>query len=467
MHSNEPLHFDHVLLGAGQATGTLLGGLPDDASIAVVEGGDVGGTCVNTGCTPTKTLVASAKVAHMARRAADYGVATGDVRVDFPRVMDRMNRIRHAGRDGLAGFLESKPNVTLLRDWARFEGPRTLRVGERHVTGDRIYLNVGARTRTPSIPGLDDVAWLDHAGLLDLTELPEHLIVIGGSYVGLEFGQMFARFGSRITVIEAGSQLVGREDGDVAQAVKRVLEAEGIEIELGAEVSRVGRTDAGVEVVVRGSDGVRTVRGSHLLVATGRVPNSDRLGLDAAGIATDERGYVRVDDRLRTNVEGVFAIGDVNGQGAFTHTSVNDAEIVLDTMRAGTRRLSDRITTYAMFIDPPLARVGMTEKEALEKGHALLKATRPMSSINRAKEMGETQGFVKLLVDADSDLILGASILGVAGDEIINMFAAVMSSGIPCRQYRKAVLVHPTVAELMPWILDRLEPVTKPVERTA
>lgn len=296
--------------------------------------------------------------------------------------------------------------------------------------------------------------------LLELTEVPEHLIVIGGSYIGLEFGQMFARFGSQVTVIEAAPQIMFREDADVAKAVQRILTAEGLTFEVGAKISRLQPSDAGgVVVVLDGAAGEKTIRGSHLLIAAGRVPNSDRLHLETAGIETDERGFIVVDDHLRTNVEGVFALGDVNGKGAFTHTSVHDAEIVLDSNKGGTRKLSDRIVTYAMFTDPPLGRVGMTEAEALNKGHRVLKATREMRQINRAREMGETDGFVKLLVDADTDLILGASILGVNGDEIINMFAAFMYSNLPCHSYRKVVLVHPTVSELMPWILDDLRPV--------
>lgn len=452
--------FDHVIVGAGQTVGVLASGLPEDESIAVIEGGQVGGSCINYGCTPTKTLVASARVAHMARRAGEYGVATGEVGIDFARVMARMNELRHGSRDGLERMLVSRENVSLVRGWARFDGPRTLRVGDDRIEGRRVYLNVGTRARELPIPGLDEVPWLDNVRILELEEVPEHLVVIGGSYIGLEFGQMFHRFGAEVTVLEASDQIMSREDPDVAEAARRILEAEGLRIVLGAEVREVRQAGGGVEVVFGDGDAERTVRGSHLLLAVGRVPNSDRLGLDAAGVETDERGYVRVDDRLRTTAEGVWALGDVNGEGAFTHTSVNDAEILLDDLQGGSRRLSDRIPIYAMFIDPPLGRVGLSEREALAKGHRVLRATREMRTINRAREMGETQGFVKLLVDADTDLILGASILGVGGDEIINMFAAFMYSGLPCQRYRKAVLVHPTVSELMPWILDGLEPVT-------
>lgn len=456
-----PTHFDHVLIGTGQATGTLVAGLPSTESIAVVEGGRVGGTCVNTGCTPTKTLVASAKVAHMVRRSADYGVRVDGVSVDFGAVMARMNETRRASSDGLASWLRRLEHVTMFEGWARFEGPKTVRVGETSITGERIYLDVGGRARVPEIHGLPDVPWLDNARILELDALPEHLIVLGGGYVGLEFGQMFRRFGADVTLLEAGERLVLREDEDVSQAVRDVLEGEGIVVRTEAQAARVGRDGVGAAdgVAVTLESG-EVVRGSHLLVAVGRVPNSDRLDLGAAGIATDERGFVEVDDRTMTNVDGVFALGDVNGRGAFTHTAVNDAEIALDALRGGSRRLPDRIPVFAMFTDPPLARVGLTKRDAIERGHRVLEATRAMARISRAKEMGETQGFVRLLVDADTDLILGATIFGVHGDEVINMFAAFMYSGRPCRDYRKSVLAHPTVSELMPWILDDLKPAT-------
>ncbi len=451
-------NFQHVILGTGQATGTLLGDLlPTGDSIAVIEGDRIGGTCVNTGCTPTKALVASARVAHMMRRAPEYGVQPNGVEIDFETVRARMNAIRD--NTGMATWIRSAESVSLFEDWGRFEGPRQIRVGDESITADRIYINAGARPRVPEIPGLDAVPWLDNSRVLELTEVPEHLIILGGSYVALEFGQIFRRFGSRLTVIERGPQLVFREDADVAESIKDILELEGIEFCLDSSARRVAPDDAGVAVtIVQGGD-ERLLTGSHFLVAVGRVPNSDLLNLEAAGIQLDERGFIEVDDFCRTSAEGVFALGDINGHGAFTHTSVKDAEIVLDQMRGGTRRLSDRIPVYGLFIDPALGRVGLTEKEAIAKGHNVTKATRPMSAINRAKEMGETLGFAKLLVDGDTDQILGAAILGPGGDEIINMFAAYMYSGLPCSSYRKSVLVHPTVSELMPWMLDTLEPV--------
>lgn len=451
--------FDHVLVGTGQAAATLLSGLPGDASIAVIEGDKVGGTCVNDGCTPTKTLVASAKVAHQARRAADYGVRTGETSVDFAAVMARMNRVRESSRESLTKFLEGDERITLIRGWAAFEAPKTLRVGARRIAGERIYLNVGARARVPEIEGLDDVPWLDNTRLLELDALPEHLIIVGGSYVGLEMAQAFRRFGSAVTVVEAGPQLMDHEDADLAETARAIFEKEGIEIVTGASLERVGPSDDGIEATYTVDGATRATTGSNLLLAVGRVPNSDRLNLDAAGIASDDRGYVTVDDRCRTSVEGVWALGDVNGRGAFTHTSVNDAEIVLDDLNDGPRRLSDRTTVYAMFVDPPLGRAGMTEKEAVAKGHRVLKATRTMDRVSRAKEMGETEGMVKLLVDADDGRFLGVAVLGVFGDEVANGFAAFMQTGATWETYRRTVLIHPTVGELMPWTLDGLAPV--------
>ena len=451
-------HFQHAILGTGQATGTLLGALlPTGDSIAVIEGDRVGGTCVNTGCTPTKALVASAKVAHTVRRAPEYGVQPNGIEIDFEAVRARMNRIRDNA--GMVSWISSAESVSLFEDWGRFEGPRQIRVGDEVITSDRIYINAGARPRVPEIPGLETVPWLDHSRFLELTEVPEHLIILGGSYIALEFAQIFRRFGARVTVLERGPQLVFREDADVAESIRDILELEDIDVCLDSSAVRVAPDGAGVAVTILQDGEERLLTGSHFLVAVGRVPNSDLLNAEAAGIQLDERGFIEVDDFCQTSAEGVFAVGDINGHGAFTHTSVNDAEIVLDQMQGGTRRLSDRIPVYALFIDPALGRVGMTEREAVAKGRRVMKATRPMSRISRAKEMGETLGFAKLLVDGDTDQILGAAILGPGGDEVINMFAAYMYSGLPCMNYRKSVLVHPTISELMPWILDTLEPV--------
>ena len=452
--------YDHIIVGTGQATGTLLGRLiPTGDRIAVLEGHKVGGSCVNYGCTPTKTLVASARVAHQVRRAGFYGIQTSDPSVDYARVRERMNEIRNGSRTGLAAWMDGADNVDLFREWGRFTGPRSIKAGAEVLTGDRIYINTGTRPSVPPLAGLEDVPWLDAERLLDLEELPSHLVILGGGYIGAELGQVYRRFGSEVTIIQLADQLMPREDADVAAAVGDFLEEEGIRILLETEALDVRETGGRIEVSVRGPSGAQRISGSHLLVAVGRRPNTERLDLGAAGIEVSDRGFVEVDDHCRTSVDGVFALGDVNGQGAFTHTSVNDAEIVLDVLFGGSRTISQRIPIYALFTDPPLGRVGLSEKAALEKGRRVLKATRPMSKISRAKEMGETTGFAKLLVDADTDHIIGAAILGPGGDEVINMFAAIMHSGIPCRNYREVVLVHPTVSELMPWVLDGLEEV--------
>lgn len=450
--------FDHIILGTGQATGTLLGRLiPTGDSIAVIEGGKVGGSCVNYGCTPTKTLVASAKAIHSARRGAFFGFETGEIKVDFGRIRERMNEMRNGSSNGLSNWMEGTENVTLLRGWGTFEGPKTIRVGDEVVEGKNIYINTGTRPFTPPIDGLDDAPWLDNARLLDLEEVPEHLIIIGGGYIGVEFGQVFKRFGAQVTIVQRDEQLMLREDFDVAEEIRKVLEEEGIRVILGANAVRMSQQGkvASLNVEVNGAEEV--IEGSHILMAIGRRPNSDRLNLDKAGVTVNQRGYIEVDDYMRTSVDGVFAVGDVNGHGAFTHTSVNDAEIVLDYLFDGDRKLSDRTPIYGLFTDPPLGRVGMSEKEALESGRKVMKATRTMTRISRAKEMGETKGFVKLLVDAETDEFLGASILGVGGDEIVNMFATAIQAGMTWKEYRKTVLAHPTVSELMPWTLDALK----------
>lgn len=449
--------YDHIILGTGQATGTLLGGLiPTGDSIAVIEAGKVGGSCVNYGCTPTKTLVASAKAIHKAKQGDFYGFNTEDITVDYKRIRERMNEIRNGSSEGLENWLVKTENVTLIKGWGKFTSEKVIEADGRILTAKNIYINTGTRPFAPPIKGLNDIPWMDSAGLLNLKELPEHLIIIGGGYIGAEFGQIYRRFGSEITIIQRDDQLMPREDRDVAEAIRNFLEDEGIQIHCGAEAESVSEKKGIISLELNSG---KTVTGSHLLVAAGRRPNSDGLNSKAAGLRISDRGFIEVDDYCRTGTEGVFAVGDVNGEGAFTHTSVNDAEIVLDVLRGGSRAISKRHTIYALFTDPPLGRVGMSEKEAIAEGKNVLKATRPMSKISRAKEMGETNGFAKLLVDADTDKILGAAVLGPGGDEIINMFAAIMHSDIPCKEYRKVVLVHPTVSELMPWVLDGLEPV--------
>ncbi|MDW3652380.1 MAG: mercuric reductase [Bacteroidia bacterium] len=450
--------YDHIILGTGQATGTLLGKLiPTGDSIAVIEGGKVGGSCVNYGCTPTKALVASAKSIYVAKRGEEFGFSTGPIEINYDRIRERMNSIRNGSSNGLTRWMENTPNVTLIREWGRFEGPKQIRVGEEVIEGKKIYINVGTRPFVPPIKGIEEVPWMDSGGVLDLEELPEHLIVIGGGYIGLEFSQIYRRFGSKVTLIQRNAQLMPREDKDIADAVEAFLKEEGIRILKGTNSLELRGKAGNIELDIEREGQKETIKGTHLLIATGRRPNSNTINLEAAGIKANEKGYIEVDDYCETNVKGVYALGDVNGHGAFTHTSVNDAEIVLDHMFGGTRSISQRIHIAGLFTDPPLGRVGMSEKEALAKGHKVLRAIRPMNRISRAKEMSEIKGFAKLLVDADTDLIIGVAILGVGGDEIINMFAAIMHSGIPCRKYREVVLVHPTVSELMPWALDGLQ----------
>ncbi len=453
-------HFDHLIIGTGQATGTLLGKLiPTKTAIGVIEAHKVGGSCVNYGCTPTKTLVASAKAFHQANRGDFYGFDTGNLNLNFAKVRERMNRIRNGSSDGLKSWMENTSNVTLIFGSAKFTDDKQVAVNGEIYTADNIYINVGTRPSAPPITGLDKVDWLDSARLLNLEKVPKHLLIIGGGYIGAEFAQVFRRFGAKVSIIQRGSQLMPREDGDVADAVKEILEEEGITVYCNATTKEITQTNdqKKVEIVVDGA--VKTLYGDQLLVAAGRMPNSDTLSLEHTKIKTNERGYIEVDNYCETAVQGVYAVGDVNGHGGFTHTAVNDAEIVLDKLFGGNRTLDGRIMIYGLFTDPPLGRVGMTEKAAIEKGIQVLKATRPMNKISRAKEMGETKGFAKLLVDAETDLIIGASILGVGGDEIINMFATIMHSNIPCRHYRKVVLVHPTVSELMPWVLDGIKEV--------
>ncbi len=453
--------FDHIILGSGQATGTLLDRLiPTGDQIAVIEGGKVGGSCVNYGCTPTKTLVASAKAFHNAQRGDEYGFSAGAVKLDYKKVKARMNEMRQGGNEGLTKWIESTSNVTLFRNWGSFEDTHTLDVGDEYIQGKHIYINTGTRATAPPLDGIDNVPWLDNSRLLDLEEVPEHLLIIGGGYIGMEFSQIFRRFGAKVTVVQFGQRIMPQEDADVSSEIQRFLEAEGVEILCNTAAKAVKQDSNGqIALSVERNGSTETLSGSHLLIAAGRKPNSDGLNLSAAGIEPAAKGFIPVDDHCKTSVEGVFAIGDVNGSGAFTHTSVHDTEVVLDYLFGGNRKLSSRIPIHGLFTDPPLGRVGMTEQEALDKGIRLKAATKPMKNINRAKEMAETKGFAKLLVNADTDMIVGATILGPGGDEIVNMFAAIMHSNVPCHEYRQVVLVHPTVSELMPWLLDGLEEV--------
>jgi pyruvate/2-oxoglutarate dehydrogenase complex dihydrolipoamide dehydrogenase (E3) component len=415
---------------------------------------------VNYGCIPTKTLVANARAAHVARRAAEFGVVIdGPIAVDMRRVKRRKDEVVRASNEGVERWLKRTENLTVYEGHARFEGPRTVRVGDQLLTAKEIFINVGGRAAVPEIPGIDQIDFWTSSDLLQIDFLPEHLVVVGGSYIGLEFAQMFRRFGSRVTVVERESRLIRREDEDVSEAVKEIIENEGIEVRVDSDCIRFARSRGAVKVGLDCAGGAPEVEGSHVLLAVGRRPNTDDLGLGQAGIEMDGRGYVRVDDRLETSVPGVYALGDVNGRGAFTHTAYNDHEIVADNLLHGaSRRVSDRIVTYGLFIDPPLGRVGMTEAEARGSGRNLLVAKRLMTRVGRAVERGETQGFMKAIVDADSQEILGAVILGVGGDEAIHTFTDTMYAGAPYTVLQRAVHIHPTVAELIPTLLGSLRP---------
>ena len=451
--------FDAIVVGAGQAGPPLAGRLTAAGrTVAVVERSLVGGTCVNYGCIPTKTLVASAHAAHVARRGAEYGVGIADVTVDMAKVKARKDRIMLGDRHGVEDWIAGMPGCTLIRGHARFVGPKTLRIDDdQTIEADQIFLNVGGRAVVPDIPGLADVEPMTNVGILELDSVPEHLVIIGGSYIALEFAQMYRRFGARVTVVEKGPRLTSREDEDVSAAIKDILEAEGITVVLGADAMRITRTGSGFELTPR--DGAAPISGTHLLVATGRRPNTDDLGLDAAGVQTDERGYVVVDDQLRTNVEGIWAMGDCNGRGAFTHTSYNDFEIVAANLLDGDpRRVSDRIPTYALYIDPPLGRAGMTVDEVRRTGRKALVGKRPMTRVGRAVEKGETQGFMKVVVDAETEQILGAAILGVGGDEVIHSILDIMTAKKPYTAISRTMHIHPTVSELVPTMLQELTP---------
>ncbi len=453
--------FDAIIIGTGQSGPALAARLSGAGmKLAVIERKLFGGTCVNTGCIPTKAMVASAYAAQLARRAAEYGVTiSGSVGVDMKRVKARKDEISGRSSRGVEQWMRGLGNGTVYQGHARFESAHTVRVNGELLEADRIFVNVGGRALVPPMPGLDQVPYLTNSSMMDVDFLPEHLIVIGGSYIGLEFGQMYRRFGSRVTIVEQGPRLIQREDRDVSQAVQDILAGEGIEIRLDAECMTARRKGERIVVGLDCASGERDVAGSHLLLAVGRVPNTDDLGLDKAGIETDARGYITVDEQLRTSVQGIWALGDCNGRGAFTHTSYNDYEIVASNLLDNEpRQLSDRIATYALFIDPPLARVGMTEAEARQSGRQVLIGTRAMTRVGRAVEKGESQGFMKVIVDADTKAILGAAILGVTGDEVIHSLLDVMYAKAPYTVVSRAMHIHPTVSELVPTLLQELRP---------
>ena len=450
--------FDAIVIGAGQAGPALAGRLTAAGmKVAVVERKLFGGTCVNTGCTPTKALVASAYAAHLARRAADYGVEVGSVRVDMKQVRARVDSIVANSRTSVEGWLGGMTGCTLIRGHARFTGGKSVAVDGEELSAPRIFINVGGRARRPDMPGVTQVRTLDNSSLLKLDYLPRHLVVVGGSYVGLEFAQIFRRLGAEVTVVEKSPRLVMREDEDVSDAIRQILEAEGIACRLDSECIRFAPRGNEIAVGLHCSHGPDEVVGSDVLLAVGRQPNTDDLGLDRAGVRTDERGFIAVDDRLATNVEGIWALGDCNGRGAFTHTAYNDFEIVAANLLDGEdRKVSQRVAAYALYIDPPLGRVGMTEAEARHSGQPLLTSKRPMTRVARAIEKGETRGFMKLVANAETGQILGAAILGTGGDEAIHGILDSLNAGVPYSALKWAVPIHPTVSELIPTLIGDL-----------
>jgi pyruvate/2-oxoglutarate dehydrogenase complex dihydrolipoamide dehydrogenase (E3) component len=450
--------FDAIVIGAGQAGPPLAARLTAAGmTVAFVERHLFGGTCVNTGCTPTKTLVASARAAHVARRAAEFGVTlSGPVGVDMRAVKARKDAVVETSRSGVEAWLKGMRGCTVFAGHARFESAREMRVGDETLSAERIFLDVGGRAVLPDMPGIEQVPALTNTTILELDVLPRHLVIVGGSYIGLEFAQIYRRFGSDVTVIEQSPRLIQREDADVSEALKNILQAEGIAVHLGAHCIRLAAHGGDIAV---GMAGGPDIVGSHLLMAVGRRPNTDDLGLDRAGVAVNARGYIAVDDELRASVPGIWALGDCNGRGAFTHTAYNDAEIVAaNLLDGGSRRVSDRIAAYALYTDPPLGRVGLTEHDARSAGHTVRVAVRPMTRVSRAVEKGETNGFMKIVVDADSDAILGAAILGVDGDEAIHGILDTMAAKATATQLRRTMHIHPTVSELVPTLLGELRP---------
>ena len=453
-------HFDAIIIGTGQAGPALAARFAAAGqTVAVIERHKFGGTCVNTGCIPTKTLVASAYAIRVARRGAEYGFDTGDVRVDIKRVKARKDEASARSNKGVEDGLRRMTNCTVIQGHARFQSSNTVVVNDEVLQAERIYINVGGRASIPDMPGIHDVPFLTNASMMDIDFVPEHLIIIGGSYVGLEFAQIYRRFGSDVTIVEMGPRLIGREDEDVSHAVRDILAAEGIGIRLNAKCISLVKRDAGVAVGLTCEDGPQEVAGTHVLLAVGRTPNTNDLGLGLAGVATDDHGYVVVDDQLQTNVPGIWALGDCNGRGAFTHTAYNDYEIVADNLFNGDhRRVSDRIQAYALYLDPPLGRCGLTDAEIRKSGRRALAAKYPMSKVSRAYEKGETQGFIKISVDAETRQILGAAILGVGGDEVIHVLLDVMYAKAPYTVIQRAMHIHPTVAEYLPVVLAKLAP---------
>ena len=453
--------YDAIIIGAGQAGPFLAQRLTASGmKVAIVERKLFGGTCVNTGCTPTKTMVASAYAAHMARRAAEFGVVVGGpVSVDMKRVKARKDGVAGESRIAVEAMLRALKNCTVYQGHASFESSREVSVGSERLQAERIFINVGGRARVPEMPGLDQVRYLTNSSMMDIDFLPRHLIIVGGGYVSLEFAQMYRRFGSEITIIEKGSHLIQREDEDISMAIEEILEREGINLRLNANCVGFGKPDEEIVAQVDCANGDREVIGSHVLIAVGRRSNTDDLGLDKAGVTVDKRGYIVVDDQLRTGVPGIWAMGDCNGRGAFTHTAFNDAEIVgANLLDNDPRRVTDRISAYALYIDPPLGLVGLSETEVRKSGRRALIGRLPMTEVGRAVEKGETQGLMKIIVDEHTREILGAAILGTGGDEAIHSILDVMYARAPYTVIQRAVHIHPTISELIPTVLGELQP---------
>ena len=455
-----PERYDAIVIGAGQAGPALCARLDKEGlKSALIERKLLGGTCVNNGCIPTKTLIASAHAAHLATRGADYGFGAGRVRVDMKAVKRRKDQVVRHSSDGLKKWIGGMKHVTLIHGQARFSGPHRIAVKGRELEAERIFINVGARAAVPDMPGVKDVPFLTNSSMMKVDFRPPHLVIVGGSYIGLEFAQMYRRFGSEVTVVERAPKLLPREDDDVAAEVRAIVERQGVKIRTDAECMELKKKGQRIVVGLHCKGGKPVAEGSHVLLAVGRTPNTSDLGLREAGIEADERGYIKVDDECRTSAAGVWAMGECNGKGAFTHTAYNDYEIVAANLfDADPRRISDRIQAYALFIDPPLGRAGMTEAEARKSGRSVLVGKKAMKHVGRAREAGETQGFMKVLVDAKSQELLGAAILGLNGDEIVHSLLDMMYAKRPYTTIQRAVHIHPTVTELIPTLLGELKP---------
>jgi len=458
------MQFDAIFIGAGQAGPFIAAKYHDDGKrVALVEGAKIGGSCVNYGCIPTKTLVASARAIYLASRGDEYGFSIGSLEVNFERVMERMNKRRGSAHDGMDGWMRGMDNMTVYDGFGKFigteDGLHQVQVNDDIISAPEVFINTGAKAFVPPIEGIQDVDYLTNKEVLELDKVPQHLIVLGGGYIGLEFGQAFRRFGSQVTIVEAAPQIVVREDADIAESVMEILDAEGITVHTDTKATAVSQdADGKIHLSVESPDGQTEVIGSHLLVAVGRRPNTKNLGLASVGVETDERGYIKTNEQLQTNIEGIWAIGDVNGRGAFTHTSYHDHEIVMDTLAGIDRQVSERNMAYAMYIDPPLGRVGMSEKDARESGKNVLMTTKPMSHIGRALEQGETFGMIKILVDADTEQFLGATVLGFHGDDVVQVISYYMATEASYKLMKNALPIHPTIAEFFPTLLGELKP---------